>query len=111
MQADLPQRLPLICPACRRLRERGRELWTVPLAAVLVQGDDAEVLEGSLRCENTACARFYPILDGIPILVADPAALLRAQPAALTALRPETLALLVSDSPDDAPLSQLAAHL
>lgn len=112
MRADLPQLLPLICPACRRVTERGRELWTVSLAEVLASEGPGEVLEGSLRCDNAACRRLYPIIDGIPVLVADPAALVCAQPAALTAeLDPQTLALLVSGSTDEAPLSRQLEHL
>ncbi len=57
---------------------------------------------GSLRC--LGCARRYPILDGIPVLLREPLA--PAELLALTAapLEPELLALLAAPGPDDAPL-------
>ena len=131
MIADLPARLPLICPRCGRVSERGRELWTVSLVEVFASEPAApgmsspvlnrvadaapepvEVLEGVLRCDNAACQASYPIVDGIPILVSDPAQLLCNQPAGLLlSLRPETLALLVQGASDDAPLQRVLEHL
>src|SRR4051794_3553272 len=109
MHVDLPERAPLICPACRRVTERGRELWTLSVAEIVKLGASAfDIREGSLRCDNLDCQMRYPIVDGIPIVVLDPAALFVAQPAALQLpLSPETQALLVAGSTDDAPLSRL----
>ncbi len=134
MIADLPTRLPLICPRCAQVSERGRELWTVSLSAVFASQPPLasapgpaiaavgsspessaalpEVLEGLLRCDNAACQASYPIVDGIPILVRDPAQLLVSQPAALLpALHPETLAVLARGATDDAPLQRVLEHL
>jgi SAM-dependent methyltransferase/uncharacterized protein YbaR (Trm112 family) len=113
MHVDLPQRAPLICPACRRLTERGRELWTLSVAAIHKLGaSEDEISEGSLRCDNLECQMLYPIVDGIPIVVLDPAALVSAQPAALQLpLAVETQALLIAGSTDDAPLARLLEHL
>ena len=70
------------------------------------QTSRSRVLEGVLRCDNAACQTSYPIVDGIPILVSDPAQLLCNQPAGLLlSLRPETLALLVQGASDDAPVA------
>jgi SAM-dependent methyltransferase len=71
-----------------------------------------EVIEGLLRCDNPTCQASFPIVDGIPILVSDPAQLLVNQPAGLLqSLRPETLAVLVQGASDDAPLQRVLEHL
>lgn len=125
MIADLPALLPLICPRCGVLSDRGRELWTLSLEASFVQepalglaGSDVgassaiDVVEGILRCDNEACGQRYPIVDGIPILVRDPAQLLCGQPQAIAAtLQPQTLALFAAGASDDAPLFRVLEHL
>jgi SAM-dependent methyltransferase/uncharacterized protein YbaR (Trm112 family) len=125
MIADLPGLLPLICPRCGVLSERGRELWTLSLESVFASEpalglagtlpgavEAIDVVEGILRCDNPICGARFPIVDGIPILVRDPAQLLCGQPQALLpALRPETLALLAEGATDDAPLFRVLEHL
>lgn len=113
MLVELPNLVPLVCPACRQLTERGRELWTLALAEVYAEAPDGrEVLEGSLLCGNGACQRRYPIVDGIPILVPNPSELFASQAAAMAMpLHPETLGLLVGQGTDDAPLARLLEHL
>jgi len=60
------------CPACARAGA-GRQV--LGLAAVLAeQGDD--VRQGILHCPNPDCALEFPIIDGIPVIVPDPRALL-----------------------------------
>jgi SAM-dependent methyltransferase/uncharacterized protein YbaR (Trm112 family) len=51
-----------ICSSCRTGALRIREV---------LRGTDREVLEGLIECENPVCQHLYPIVDGIPILVAD----------------------------------------
>ena len=75
-----------------------------------MEGD--ELIEGILRC--TGCARRFPVVDGIPVLLRDPgeahALGLLSQP-----LDPEVAAVLAQGAPDDAPLphalSQLGSYL
>ncbi|MFT3765659.1 MAG: methyltransferase domain-containing protein [Minicystis sp.] len=54
------------CPICRR--DRGE---SQPLAlATVIRREADTILEGVLLCPSAACQREYPILDGIPIIVA-----------------------------------------
>lgn len=59
------------------------------------------------------CGRRYPVIDGIPIVLPQPAAYLRAEPATVVErdLPAEVVALLVADGPDDAPYPRLVEHL
>lgn len=56
-----------LCPACvaHQGHRQALELGTV------VRGTDTEVEEGTLVCSTHGCGSVYPIIDGIPILVAD----------------------------------------
>lgn len=113
MRPDLPTLLPLCCPACRARTERGREMHTVSLAATFRAAPDGEVEEGALVCDNAACRRRYPIVDGIPVIVADAAAHLARWGAGLLEppLHPETAALIAEAGPDEAPWAHLVEHL
>src|ERR1044072_2560584 len=54
-----------LCPACRALR--GLE---VPLSVASVLREEGEhVVEGALGCGS--CGEQYPIVDGVPLLLAD----------------------------------------
>ena len=70
-----------------------------------------ELLEGILRC--TGCARRYPVIDGIPVVVRDLAGLLRTEAiAALSGdLTPEVLGVLAEAGPDEGPIAHFVAHL
>ena len=118
MRADLPSLLPLICPACRHVSARGRELYTLSVVQVLraTGGDDdgspEDIEEGTLRCDNPACARRYPILHGIPVLLTDLTRFAATQLHALSCFHePETLAMMALDGPDDSALPRMLDYL
>ncbi len=106
MRLDLPELLPLVCPACAARSERGLELRTLAVEArVALEG--GELLEGVLRC--TGCARRYPVLDGTPAIFRDlapVAASLLSRPAP-----PEVVGLLAESGTDDSPVAREAASL
>jgi len=114
MRRDLPALAPLVCPRCRVRTAEGREMHTVSLVRPTPGSVDAgaEVREGELRCDNPACGAVYPIVDGVPILVSDVAALRAGQAVALEAgAEPAALAARALAGPDDAPLPRLLDHL
>jgi SAM-dependent methyltransferase len=55
-----------VCPACAA---RGAAP-PLRLAAVWAEAD-GHVLQGALHCTDPACLREYPIVDGVPVIVAD----------------------------------------
>jgi SAM-dependent methyltransferase/uncharacterized protein YbaR (Trm112 family) len=90
--------LVLVCPGCRtRTADRIDVRTLEPQGALLV-------------CE---CGRRYPVIDGVPLVLADPAAYLRAEPATIVErdLPADVVALLVADGPDEAPYPRLVEHL
>jgi len=92
--------LLLVCPACRTRTPERIDVRTLSPSS----GGDL------LICE---CGRRYPVIDGVPIVLADPAAYLRAEPATVVErdLPADVVALLVADGPDDAPYPRLVEHL
>jgi SAM-dependent methyltransferase/uncharacterized protein YbaR (Trm112 family) len=56
-----------ICPTCRAV---GREAPALALGTV-AREDGGDVLEGVLVCPERLCRREHPIVDGIPVVVAD----------------------------------------
>jgi SAM-dependent methyltransferase/uncharacterized protein YbaR (Trm112 family) len=83
----------LVCPACRTRSAERLDVRTLEPA-----GD-------VLAC---ACGRRYPIVDGVPLILADPAAYLRDEAAMVVErdLAPEAAALLVEGGPDGAPYAR-----
>jgi len=96
-----PVELALVCPGCRT-----RTADRLDLRTLEPDGAAGDVL----AC---ACGRRYPVVDGVPIVMADPAGYLRTEIASVVErdLTPEVIALLVAGGPDDAPYPRLAEHL
>ena len=88
----------LVCPGCRVVAE-GR----IELSTLRADGD-------VLAC---ACGRRYPVVDGVPIVLAHADDFLRAEAAAVVErdLAPEVAALLAAGGPDDAPYPRLLEHV
>lgn len=56
-----------VCPVCRT----GPDQYH-PLDLNLVEKEyDDQIMEGLLHCSNSNCQREYPIIDGIPLIIAD----------------------------------------
>ena len=106
MRLDLPESLPLTCPACARQSERGVELSSLRVESrSLVEGD--ELIDGTLRC--TGCARAYPVASGIPAIWRDLSGVAEALRERL--LPPELTALLAEAGSDESPVAHEAALL
>ena len=66
-----------VCPTCRDAEH------AAPLRLAEVWAEDGEhVVEGALHCTNPRCLREYPILDGVPVLVANLRAHVQGNPGA-----------------------------
>lgn len=87
-----------VCVSCRTWTDERIDLRTVERRGAL------------LVCE---CGRKYPVVDGVPIMLAEPAEFLRAEMATVVEreLEPEVQALLVEGGPDEAIYPRLVEHL
>ncbi len=66
MQAKVIERIPLVCPACRRIGQGDNGLHLT-----VASEEKGHVMEGFLTCADSRCKRRYPILEGVPVVVAD----------------------------------------
>ena len=88
----------VVCPGCRVLGEDGLSVRTLERRGDL------------LVC---ACGRRYPVLDGVPLVMADPTQYLLGElPALIEGEIPlEVGEVLAETGPDDAPYARLLEHL
>ena len=88
----------VVCPGCRTLTGDRLDVRTLERTGDI------------LVCE---CGRRYPIIDGVPIIMASPGDYLRNEIATVVErdLAPEVAALLVEPGPDEAPYARLLDHL
>lgn len=56
-----------VCPACRTQDDSGSPLRI----AQVVREEAGHIVEGVLHCQNSNCLREFPIIDGIPLIVAN----------------------------------------
>jgi SAM-dependent methyltransferase len=56
-----------VCPVCRAEKPSG---FPLRIAEVALE-KDGHIIEGALHCENENCLREFPIIDGIPLIVAN----------------------------------------
>ena len=56
-----------VCPVCRVANETGSPLHIAQVA----QEEEDHILQGVLHCRNEDCLREFPIVDGIPLIVAN----------------------------------------
>ncbi|MEL7449214.1 MAG: methyltransferase domain-containing protein [Pseudomonadota bacterium] len=64
------QHFEQLSPVCPRCRADGTGDFALSIASVLVAHDD-DVLQGVLHCTGAHCQQEFPIVDGIPLLVAN----------------------------------------
>jgi len=69
------EQLRPVCPLCRL--SRGIESFLS--IGQNAKEDNGEILEGSLICSNRICQREHPIIDGIPVVLADASSWLNNQ--------------------------------
>jgi uncharacterized protein YbaR (Trm112 family)/SAM-dependent methyltransferase len=113
MRIDLPDLLPIVCPVCRRNDDQGLNVHTLTLEHVLRQEPAGELIEGVLICRNQSCRRRFPVIDGIPIVVANLADYLSGQLGAVVEaeLAPEIATLLAGAGPDGSVMAHLLEQL
>jgi SAM-dependent methyltransferase/uncharacterized protein YbaR (Trm112 family) len=56
-----------VCPVCRPSPDSGSPLRL----AHRIREEGGHIVEGALHCTNSNCLREYPIMDGIPLIVAN----------------------------------------
>ena len=87
------ERLRPLCPYCRAVRQIASPLQIGQIA----REEAGEIIEGTLLCSQILCQREHPIIDGIPVLLADPASWAASQLNSVLCrddLTPFTLSLL-----------------
>lgn len=75
MRLDHCERIQPICPLCWLTRQSVSILHLSQIA----RQDGPDILEGALLCPHPSCQREHPIIDGIPVLLANPASWAESQ--------------------------------
>lgn len=99
-----------LCPRCRAERRADTRVVLGPHRVA----DDGVVEEGALHCPAPACRHEFPILDGIPLLLPDPARYMAESQAQLLAredLPDATLSLLGDAIGPGTPFEAARHHL
>jgi SAM-dependent methyltransferase/uncharacterized protein YbaR (Trm112 family) len=93
----------LVCPGCRSHAHDERDGIRIDVRTLDRSGE-------TLRCE---CGRRYPIVDDLPIVMADPSAFYQNEVASILErdLAPSLAQMLVEDMPDDAPYARMLEHV
>jgi len=60
-----------ICPLCRKRDGSENKLTLGSIAREVGGGSQRDIIEGVLICSNSTCRREHPIIDGVPIIIAD----------------------------------------
>ena len=69
------ERIQPLCPLCWQ----GRQATSVLQVSHVASLEGEEILEGSLVCPERLCQREYPIIDGIPVILANPQSWIETQ--------------------------------
>lgn len=75
MRAEHCERIQPICPVCWTSRQ---SVSVLKIGRVARQDGD-EILEGTLNCGDRMCQREHPIIDGIPVVLVNPASWIESQ--------------------------------
>jgi SAM-dependent methyltransferase/uncharacterized protein YbaR (Trm112 family) len=97
-----------VCPTCRDLASA----HPLRLATVLRE-QDGHIVEGLIQCSNAHCYREYPIVDGVPMLIAGIRSYMEHSALGLlrrTDLSPEIESLLGDCVGPNAPFDVLRQH-
>ena len=93
----------LVCPGCRSHAHDERDGIRIDLRTLDRSGD-------TLACE---CGRRYPVVDDLPIVMADPSVFYQNEIASILEreLAPSLAQMLVEEMPDDAPYARMLEHV
>ncbi len=72
MRAELIDRIPWACPQCRSSGPYDDQTGALRLESVLHEAD-GHLMEGFLACVEPRCGARYPVIEGLPIVLKDPA--------------------------------------